>query len=159
MNACILRKLTLIGRKGYCILFCFFTLHRKRTSPLVEYSLRACSSPFHFIVLSPSNFFHSCMHHKNQERASPIVYHPLAHVFITPSCHRPVSLNSPSLMHAPQQPNTVGTCGVRFAYVGTCRVRFAYVGTRRARLAYVGTCRVRFAYVGTRRVRFAYVGT
>ena len=25
MSACIFRKLTLIGRKGYCILFCFFT--------------------------------------------------------------------------------------------------------------------------------------
>ena len=32
MSACIFRKLTLIGRKGYCILFCFFT-----------FKIRSCS--------------------------------------------------------------------------------------------------------------------
>ena len=53
-------------KEASCFDFFTFKIYRERTSPLVKYSLRACSSPFHFIVLSPTNFFHSCMHHETR---------------------------------------------------------------------------------------------
>ena len=75
------------------------------------------------------------MHHENQECASPIVFDPLAHVFITPSCHRPVSLNS-SLTHACTA--TTKHCLLMLERVECAspmlervELRFAYVGTRR----------------------------
>ena len=89
---------------------CFaFSLLRYTGSALLHSLSTLCVRAHHPFIssscLPPISFTHACT--TKPGACISLVFDPLAHVFITPSCQGPVSLNSPELMHAPQQPNTV----------------------------------------------------